>query len=153
VPIPWSGQQLIQELDQLLERAREQEELQVQSDYAKFLVIRVNGLIEQVIVEIVLHHIQTQASPTVMAHLSWRMNSFQNPNIERVLQLVGSFNRRWREELDDALTEEERQALGSLNAQRNKIAHGQQSTISLAQVNEYYAHSKLLLGRIADLFS
>lgn len=89
--IPWSGQQLIRELDQLLARAREQEDIQVQSDYAKFLVVRVSGLVEQVIVEIVLHHIQPQASPTVAAHLEWRMNSFQNPTVERILQLVGSF--------------------------------------------------------------
>jgi hypothetical protein len=152
VLVPGTARKLVQELDQLFDRARKQPDLQVQSDYAKFLVIRVSGLVEQVVTEIVLAYTQPQANPTVTAHVAWRMNSFQNPNIERILQLVGSFNSNWREQLEYLLTVEERQALSSINLQRNKIAHGQQSTVSLGQVDQYYAQIKALITKIAGLF-
>jgi hypothetical protein len=152
VVLPWSAQRLINEVDQLFLRASGQSDLQVQSDYAKYLVIRVSGLVEQVVTEIVLAHVTAQASPTVAGHVSWRMGIFQNPNIERILQLVGSFNKHWRDELDADVTDEERGALGSINSQRNTIAHGGSSTISLSQIQRYYDEVKSLLVKVAAKF-
>lgn len=150
--LPWSAQQLITELDQVFARAGLQSDPQVQSDYAKYLVIRVSGLVEQVAIEVVLTHVNAQASPTVVAHTAWRMQTFQNPNVERVLQLVGSFDRRWRDDLDAAVSDSERQALGSVRTQRNRVAHGQSSTVSLSQVGQYYADVKRLLAKLAAPF-
>ncbi len=134
-------------------RARAQPDLEVQSDYAKFLVIRVSGIIEQTITEIVSSYAQSRAHQSIVEHVDWRMNAFQNPTIERILQLVGSFQRNWRTKLEAELTKEEREALGSINAQRNKIAHGQQSTISLGQIDQYYKQAKTLLNKISRLFA
>lgn len=124
----------------------------MQSDYAKYLVVRVSGLIEQVVTEVIVAHVTAQASPTVVSHVSWRLGIFQNPNIDRILQLVGSFNRVWREDLDAAVTFAERGALGSINAQRNLIAHGQPSTISLSQVGQYYGEVATVLRKVAAAF-
>jgi hypothetical protein len=152
VILPWEAQQLIQEVDAIFERAGEQASLEVQSDYAKYLVIRLGGLVEQVVTEVVLTYVKTQASPEVVQHVSWRMGTFQNPNVERLLQLVGSFGRHRRQELDAALEGPEREALGSVIAQRNKTAHGEPSAISLSQVASYYIEIKKMLEKIAARF-
>ena len=68
-------------------RAGVQADLEAQSDYAKYLVVRLSGLLEQVATEIVRAHVGAQASPTVLEHVLWRMERFQNPNVERLLQL------------------------------------------------------------------
>lgn len=151
--LPWPAQRLVKELDQVFSRARSQHDLEVQSDYAKFLVIRVSGLVEQVMTEIVAAFVQARAQPTVVSHIEWRMNMFQNPTIERILVLVSSFHRSWREQLDAEITEQEREAMGSINRQRNKIAHGEPSTISLGQVDQYYIELKSLLDKVADLLA
>jgi hypothetical protein len=109
-------------------------------------------MIEQVVREVVVTHVTARASPSVAAHVSWRMNSFQNPNMERLLQLVGSFDRRWHEQVDAAATTEERQAVGSINSQRNRIAHGEDSTISLSQVRQYHEEIKTLLAKVTNPF-
>jgi RiboL-PSP-HEPN len=152
VVLPWSAQQLVSEVDEILDRARAQSSIQVQSDYAKYLVIRLGGLVEQVVTQIILTYVEGQASQPIVAHVSWRMGTFQNPNMERLLQLVGSFDRHRRDQLDAAITEPEREALGSVMAQRNRIAHGEQSTISLSQVADYYAEIKSMLTEIAARF-
>jgi len=152
VVLPWAAQRLINDVDQVLTRASAQRDLLVQSDYAKYLVIRLSGLLEQAIAEIVQAHVVAQASPTVVSHTTWRMGVFQNPNGERILQLVGSFDRRWRDELNHELTSEERGALGSINAQRNLVAHGLDSTVSIAQVAQYFADVQSLLEKVAAKF-
>lgn len=151
--LPWPAQQLVKELDDLFVRARRQRDLEVQSDYAKFLVIRVSGLVEQVTAEIVLDYTQKRAQPPLVAHVEWRMNMFQNPTVDRILDLVASFQPSWRGQLKDEITIPEREAMGTINRQRNKIAHGEASAVSLGQVNQYYAEIKTLLERVAALLA
>lgn len=150
--VPGSAQKLIQELDHLFKRARAQPDLQVQSDYAKYLVVRISGLVEQVITEIILAYTQPQANSKITAHIAWRMGSFQNPNLERILQLVGSFDSNFRKLLEDLVTDDEKEALKSINIQRNKVAHGELSTVSLGQVDQYYVQVSALINKIAGLF-
>jgi hypothetical protein len=152
VALPWNAEQLIREVDNLFERARAQQSIQVQSDYAKYLVIRLGGLVEQVVTEVILAHVESQASRPIVTHISWRMGTFQNPNMERLLQLVGSFDRHRREQLESEITDAEREALGSVIAQRNRIAHGESSTISLSQVADYYSEIKAMLTLVAARF-
>lgn len=144
--------QLIAEVDEIFKRAEAQSDMEVQSDYAKYLVIRLGGLVEQVVTEIVLTHVGGQASATVLSHTTWRMKRFQNPDVERVVGLVKSFDRRWGEELDDVISKSEREALGSVRTQRNRIAHGQPSTVSLVQAKGYFTEIKTMLGRVAEPF-
>jgi hypothetical protein len=106
-----------------------------------------------VITEIVLAYSQSRARPAIVSHVDWRMSTFQNPKFERILSLAESFHPSWKSALNAAITTEEREALGSVTSQRNNIAHGQQSTVSLAQVDQYYAQIKTLLNKVADQFS
>ncbi|HEX6781840.1 MAG TPA: HEPN domain-containing protein [Solirubrobacterales bacterium] len=145
--------QLISDIDGLVARAEAQTDMEVQSDYAKYLTIRVLGLVEQVVAEIVLAHVSAQASPPVLSHTTWKMKRFQNPNPQRLIELVGSFDRRWGDSLESALTSSsEREALGSIRSQRNRIAHGEPTTISLVQVKGYFAEIKSMLNRVAAPF-
>jgi transcriptional regulatory protein LevR len=86
VVLPWSAEQLIREVDEIFARAEAQLDLQVQSDYAKYLIIRVSGLVEQVVTEVILTYVATQASQPVSAHVSWRMGRF------KIRALSASFN-------------------------------------------------------------
>jgi hypothetical protein len=152
VALPWTATQLVTEVDAIFSRAEAQADIEVQSDYAKYLAIRLSGLVEQVVTEVVLAHVGAQASASVLSHTTWRMKRFQNPNTERLIELVGSFDRRWGEALKASVTKSEREALGSVRAQRNRVAHGEQSTVSLVQVKGYFTEIKSMLERVARHF-
>ena len=151
--IPWPAQQRVQELDAVFARARQQSDLQVQSDYAKYLVVRVSGLIEDTITTIVLMYVEQTANPHTAQHVQWRMKLFQNPTLERITQLVGSFRPIWRTQFLAELTDPEREALHSVHDRRNEVAHGGQSSISLGQVDRYYTDIKTMLDKVAKVFT
>jgi hypothetical protein len=153
VQIPWAAQQRVRELDAVFARARQQSDLQVQSDYAKYLVVRVSGLIEDVVTTIVLVYVEQTASPHTARHVQWRMKLFQNPTLERIAQLLGSFRPTWRTQLLAEVTDPEREALRSVHDSRNEVAHGGQSSISLGQVDQYYTDVKKLLDKVANIFA
>lgn len=150
--LPLRAHQSISKVNSIFGRASSQADLEVQSDYAKYLVIRICGLVEQVVLEVIQSHASSRSSPGITGHVVWRMGMFQNPNIEKLLQLAGSFDKNWRSRLDAEFTEPERVALGSITAQRNRIAHGGDSTISLGQVRQYYTEVLSLLEKFADPF-
>jgi hypothetical protein len=152
VLLPLRAHQSISKVNTVFKRASAQVDLEVQSDYAKYLVIRICGLVEQVVLEVVQTHTSSRSTPQISNHVAWRMGMFQNPNIEKLLQLAGSFDKSWRAQLDTEFTEPERVALGSITTQRNRIAHGGDSTISLGQVQQYYAEVLSLMGKFADPF-
>lgn len=150
--LPWAAKQLVKEVEGIFERAESQTDLEAQADYAKYLVIRLSGLVEQVLAEIVIAHVRAQASSTVLSYATSQIKRFQNPNAERVIDLVRAFDRRWAQELDESMSDSERNALGSVRTQRNRIAHGQPSTVSLVQVTGYFDEIKRLLVRAARPF-
>lgn len=150
--LPFSAQRLITEVDQLFARAGTQSDLQVQADYAQYLVVRVSGLMERAAEEVVLAFTQTQSSERVATHVAWRMKVFQNPEVKRFVTLMKSFSTPWAEQFETALTTEEREAIGSVRANRNKIAHGEPTAISLGQINGFYGQIKTALDKFAAPF-
>jgi hypothetical protein len=152
VLLPVRAHESITKVNSIFARAETQSDFEVQSDYAKYLVIRVCGLVEQVVLEIIQLHTSSRSNPRIANHVVWRMGMFQNPNIEKLLQLAGSFDKTWRAQLEKVISEEERIALSSITAQRNRIAHGGDSTISLGQVRQYYSEVLSLVEKFADPF-
>ena len=150
--MPWSAQKLIGDLDRLFARAGNQGDLQVQSDYAQYLVVRVNGLMECVAEEVVLTFARAQSSAPVSAYVASRLKYFQNPEVDRLVALMRAFSQAWSERFKAALTIEEREAIGSVWAHRNKIAHGESTTISLGQLLAYYGDIKAALVKFAEPF-
>ena len=55
-----------------------------------------------------------------------------------MLQLIGSFNEDWQTQLDQKLTTRHREAIGSVYASRNKIAHGEDVDLGYRQVRGDY---------------
>ncbi len=80
-------------LDYLFSRVNEfSEDLELQSHWARYLCVRVSGFIETSIRSILSEYAKKTSAPSVANYVENRLNSFQSPNMERILQLLGAFN-------------------------------------------------------------
>lgn len=150
--LPATSRNLIGGIDTLIKRAENQEDLEVQADYARYLTVRVAGLAEQVVTDIAITYVGTQASAQVVNHVEKRIPKGGVGSLEQILKLVGTFSKDSRKTLEAQIPDSEKSALGSLRAQRHLIAHGEQSDISLARVKDYFAEVCSLLTRVANAF-
>jgi hypothetical protein len=150
--LPNEAKSLIAKVDAVFKRANLQSDIEVQSDYAKYLVVRICGLVEKVVLSVVEAHTAARSNPTITRHVMWRMGTFQNLSLERLLQLAGSFDKKLRTDLEIDLTDPERLALSSVVAHRHSIAHGGDSTISLGQIIQYHKEVVSLLEKFAAKF-
>lgn len=80
--------------------------------------------------------------------LRWRqLDRFQNPNMERILQVAGSFDPTWRRELE-SLEDRVKDAVDSIVSNRNQISHGENVGLSLGTMRRYYDGAVVIVEAI-----
>jgi hypothetical protein len=128
-----------QRLDHLFEQTRLlSENFELQSHWAKYLCILVSGFLESSIRAIYIEYARTKAAPEVGNFVESRLRGFQNTNMERILQLANSFSPQWEAELRNMTKDELKDAVDSIVAIRNDLAHGGDTGITYARISDYY---------------
>ena len=117
---------LKQRLDSTFKRANNiGQDAELQSDFARYLCVLVSGYIEKALIELVLEHARQRGAPTLQRFVEQQTTKrFNNPNASRVQELLGSFDTGWQKEIEKFLIDERKDAVDSIVALRNAIAHG-----------------------------
>ncbi len=124
-------------------------DLEIQSDFARYLCVLVSGYLEKAVSELVLEHARRNGSPTLQRFVEKQTRHFSNANSERLLTLLGSFDPEWRRDLESALAVEQRDALDSVVRLKNSIAHGGMAGLTYQRITEYYATVQQVVERVA----
>jgi hypothetical protein len=117
-------------------------DLEVQSDFARYLCVLVSGYVETVVAQIAIEHCERRAQPSVSSYAGSQLSRVQNVNADRLLQLMGYFDSAWRKELEAFIDGRRKEALDSVVALRNEIAHGKHVGVTYARIREYYLSIK-----------
>jgi hypothetical protein len=127
-------------LDSTFDRIRQIQthDLEIHSDFARYLCILVSGFIETAIEELAVDHCRQRASITVSSYTTRQLSRIQNLKTEKILQFIGAFDTNWREELKDFMEGPRKDAINSVVELRNKIAHGESVGVTYARINSYY---------------
>lgn len=132
----------IQRFDALYKRAQNacNEDLDLQSHWARYLCILLSGIVENSIKEIYSDYISRSANKSVSDYAINYLLTIQNPKTEKILTTVGSFKKDWQRELEAYVSEEGRKdAIDSIMANRNLIAHGKDVGITLVRLNVFFS--------------
>jgi hypothetical protein len=112
--------------------------LELQSHWARYLCVLVSGFLEISIRSVYTAYAKDSSSPNVGNFVESHLERLQNPNMEKIAGLVGSFSSQWESDLRIATEGELKDAVDSIVANRNKIAHGEDVGITYARVQDYY---------------
>ncbi len=124
---------------------------EIQADYAKYLCVLVSGFLENSIVALLLHYVEKRSAPEVAAFVERELDRWTNPNVEKILQLFGSFNNEWRDTLCAYIVDQRKDSINSIVALRHKIAHGESVGTTLYQVKVHYAVILDVVDFLAEL--
>jgi hypothetical protein len=143
---------LKQRLDATFDRvARVGSDLELQSDFARYLCVLVSGYLERAVAELVLEHARRSGGSSLQRFVELRTRRFTNANTERLQNLLGSFDPDWRQTLESFLGDELKDAVNSIVNLRNTIAHGGSVDLTYRRVSDYYVRVQRVVDRIADL--
>ena len=110
----------------------------LQSHWARYLCILVSGFLETSVRIIYREYAKSKATPQVANFVEGKLEDFQNPKMEKILQLTGLFSKEWADELRLKTKDELKDAVDSIANNRNQIAHGGSVGISYSQIKSYY---------------
>lgn len=128
-----------QKLDSLFEKVKDfSADTYLQSHWARYLCISVSGFLETSVRIIYREYAKSKAIPQVANFVEGKLEDFQNPKMEKILQLTGGFSKEWASELRLKTDDELKDAVDSIAHNRNQIAHGGSVGISYSQIKSYY---------------
>ena len=115
-----------------------------QSLMTYYLCIRVSGFIENCVRIILAEYSLPRAQGTVGVYVTNTLMKLPNPTFHNLCRLAAQFDDQWRKSFKAAATQQARQSLKSINLNRNNLAHGGNSTMTLRELAGYY-HDVLAL--------
>ncbi len=112
---------------------------EVMSHWARYLCILTSGFIETSVRLILQNYVTEHAGKSVADFIQSRIEQLTNLNDEKISQLLGAFDPRWRDLFQGKRSEKQKDAIDSVLANRHQIAHGRSVSLTLARMKQYYA--------------
>lgn len=128
------------------------DDLEVRSDFARYLCILVSGFIENAMTVLATAYCRERSQVPVGNYAGNQLRRLQNLNSKRLEQVVGTFERSWRDELNGFLEGPRKEALDSVLSLRNQIAHGGSVGLTYVRIQEYYSHIKEIVDFLEKRF-
>lgn len=127
-----------QRLDQLFGRVSSVPDELDKAHWARYLCVLVSGFIDTAIRAIYSEYSRERAAPNVVRYACSRLEKVSNMNMTDICVLTGQFSESWRETIEQRVEVETKEAVDSIAANRNSIAHGRDVGISYVRVKRYY---------------
>jgi len=135
-------------LDRVFQVSDKIDDDEARSHLARYLCVLTSGYLEEAIKILIQDYVTTQASPTVANHINSTTGNLTNLNSEKIGQLLSSFSSKWKDEFDSCLSEEEKDAINSVVANRHLIAHGRNVGVSYARIKDWHKDTKRVIDKI-----
>lgn len=129
------------------------EDIELQGHWGRYLCVVAAGFVENGLQTIYSEYAVNSASGPVARFVNSRLETVYNPNAQRFIDLAGSFNATWREELEEYFQRDDgsrKEALDSIMNNRNQIAHGKSVGITVHRVREYIERCVEVLEFVED---
>ncbi len=94
---------------------------------------------------ILTDYAQKRSHGDVSRYVSASLSRIRNAKFEDVLVVLGHFSPAWREHFETKTDPEIKDAIDSIVNNRNQVAHGAQTGISLVTFMEYYKRLKAFI--------
>jgi hypothetical protein len=133
----------------VFESSREIDDDEIKSHYSRYLCVLVSGYLEESIKIIIRIYAGKRAHPNISNYVNVSTSNLTNLKSEKLGVFLSSFNSEWREKFETMLTDEEKDAIDSVVANRHQIAHGQNVGVSYVRVNEWYKNIKVVVEKVS----
>jgi hypothetical protein len=108
------------------------------SHWAKYLCVLTSGFIENAVRHYLSEFASQKSHPFVSNYVTDALNGFQNPNMERILTIIGAFSIDWRKQLEEYVEGERKDAINSIVANRHNIAHGKSVGLTFVRMKKFF---------------
>ncbi len=122
-----------------------------QAHWARYLCVLVSGYIEIAIPAVLSTYTSAQAGPFVISYVEKQLDHFHNPKFGRIIDLISAFNPAWADSIKTSSEGAIIDHVNSIVANRNQIAHGRDTGVTLVRVRDWFTSAKALIRSLESL--
>lgn len=132
----------LQRLNSLIEKTigASAGDIELQAHWAKYLCVLCAGFLENSLTEIYTEYAGTSSNRAVAGYVARQLERIQNPKAQAFLSTTYQFKKGWGIALESCLDQDGRkEAIDAIMTNRHKIAHGEDSDITISRIKDYLA--------------
>ena len=126
-------------------------DLYVKSLLTYYLCVRVSGFVENCVRTILADYATPRTQDHVRTFVEGKLERFPNPTFDQICKAIADFNDQWNQDFKARIPTPVRESLRSINVNRNQIAHGGTSTITIGQLQSYYHDTILVIDVLEQI--
>ena len=119
---------------------------------AQIVTVWVSGYLESACREVMLDYTKRRADENIVNYVSHTLSRFSNPRMGRILDLFRGMDHEAADKLKEFADGQIEASVNSIVSNRNRIAHGRSTQITMAQVKAYYEDAQRLANKMRKLF-
>lgn len=125
----------------------------LRSVISRYICVLASSYLEASLRETIADFIRTRTSGSVISFTDFHLRRIPNPSIQSIIDLVGRFGKRSRNEFEKAFNERQRSAIDSIHSNRTKIAHGPPTSVNLSvtRMKQYYDDARDVVKTIGHV--
>lgn len=126
---------------------------EAQSLMACYICIMVSGFIENLIKTQFTIYIEKKSNSSIQMYVQNSYAQITNLKVEKIVDYLNKFDTNWGNNFITEVTQEEKDSINSIIANRNNIAHGQPVGLSYCTILKYYNDILKVKGKLEKIIN
>lgn len=125
----------------------------IQSMLTQHVIILTGGLIESSVKIVLSNYARKRGSNQMARYVSRNISGLNSLSKEKIRKVLDNFDQEWWGRLVENLDDRDLDAIDSVKALRDKIAHGRQAGVGFATAKNYFSSCRKFSTTFCDCFS
>ncbi len=138
-------------IDNIFEITKGVSDDETKAALSKYLCVLVSGYLELNLREIILEYADTKSSPTIQNFIEFSIQGITNLKSGKIVESLNKFNSEWGKQFEAVISDEQKDAINAIVANRNNIAHGKDVGISFVRIKGYYERTQEVVKLIEGI--
>lgn len=135
-------------LDYLFDKVGLITDEELKAHWSKYLCILTSGLLENSVKIILNIYASRCASPVITNYINFNLKTVTNLKDTKIRDLLSQFNENWKLEYEKIISDEQKEAIDAVIANRHNIAHGKDVGLTYVRMKNYYANTLQVINII-----
>ena len=122
----------------------------IESLLTQYLCIKVSGFLENCVRIIFVEYTGSNCQGHIQNFILKKLERFPNPIYAEIVKITREFSDTWSNGFKNKITQKQQTSLNSINVNRNAIAHGGRSNITLRELSDYYDDVVKIVEELED---
>lgn len=121
---------------------------ELRAHLSRYLCILVSGFVEVSVKAIFAKYASDSSVPNVARYVASELEGLTNLKMQKIVDLTACFDDDWRQRLEMKTEGELKEAIDTIVANRNRIAHGDDVGMSYVRIKELYKRVIMVIEEI-----